>query len=106
MTQIEEMIKFYQDKIREIDGYYHSTQSHDKNRIDYKVWKSRHVEQKELLEDFVVDLKRLKDKLNLTDEMAEVLKIYAPIRFHENREAVLAKYELLQTKTNDTKTHA
>lgn len=58
---IAEIIEYYELKINNINSLYLGTQQTDNERINYKKWSRTHVEQKELLEDIVVDLKRIKD---------------------------------------------
>lgn len=56
---VDEMIKFYQERISDIDKKYFFTQDEDKSKVDYKKRSKLDVELKSIYEDFIADLKRL-----------------------------------------------
>ncbi len=59
---MKEVIAFYTLKISEIDSKYFGTQDINKNLISYKKRHWADVKMKEMLEDFIEDLNRLKIK--------------------------------------------
>jgi hypothetical protein len=69
---IPEVIDYYKDKIWAIDAIYAFTQSDDREKIDYKPRKRRHVELKDLLEDIITDLQRISNgEIDMTSSILE-----------------------------------
>lgn len=61
--QLQEIREYYSEKIDAIDRIYFFSQDKERDKIDYKRRSIKHIELKELLEDFIEDIDKLLNHL-------------------------------------------